>query len=372
MPIVRTFTIILAPKMEIRLRKPKMRDISSQAGVSIATVSLALSGKGRISPEVRQKVIQVAGDLGYFESQQMSDRNQLSNKNIGMLYSFDTNWSHVHQFFAPLVTTVEEIFRKNGHYLSLITFTQTTTTDDLFDRILHDNIRALISVNYANKELFTRLEEIGIPVVLANNLEYQDLFYSAGVDDFQGTYEATKYLLNLGHKQIAYFDYPDGTFHPMANRRFYAFRAALEESGIEKRESDRVIIDVNNQDALIEDIRSLLDSDPPPTAFVSDDDNLMMNVLHAAGKLGLRIPEDISAIAHGDIQDYERAHTPRLTTMRINTAQLGKLAAEMLIDRLNHRLDEIQVVKLKEQLVDRGSCLCIDGGAASPSETLTT
>ena len=100
---------------------------------------------------------------------------------------------------------------------------------------------------------------------------------------------------------------------------------------------------------------------PRPTAFMSDDDNLMVNVWHTTASLGLEIPRDISAIANGDTQDYERADTPLLTTMRINTGQLGKFAAEMMVNRIENRLDEIQVVKLKEQLVDRGSCRRISG-----------
>ena len=324
--------------------------------MSIATVSLVLSGKGRISTEVKDKILEVASDLGYFKSQQKIKENQHSNRNIGMLYSFDTHWSHVHTFLGPLVMAIEEILNDNGHYLSPITFSRRMSADELFERILHDNLKGMISVNFANKILFTRLENIGIPVVLANNLEFQDQFFTAGVDDFQGTYEAAKYLIDLGHTEIVYFDYPEGTFHPMANRRYLGFRTALEEVGITLRDDYRVKVDVNDQDTLTKTVESLLATNPRPTAFISDDDNIMMSVLHAARMLEIRIPEDVSAIAHGDIQDYDRAHTPRLTTMRINTAQLGKLAAEMMINRLNHQLEETQVVKLKEQLVDRGSC----------------
>ena len=347
---------------ERQIKSPKLKDIADIADVSIPTVSLVLSGKGRISAEVRDKVMKVAGDLGYFKSQQKNSGKQHSNRNIGMLYSFDAHWSHSHRHLAPLVVSIEENLQANGHFLSLVTFTRKMSADELFDRILHDNLKAMLSVNFADRALFTRLEEIGIPVVLVNNLEFQDLFYTAGVDDFQGTYEAAKYLIHLGHKNIIYFDYPEGTFHPMANRRYYGYRAALEESGFAPEDSYRLMVDVNDQDSLRERMAALLSTNPRPTAFMSDDDNIMMAVLHAAKLLGIEVPEDVSAIAHGDTQDYDRADTPPLTTMRINTAQLGKLAAEMLINRLNHQLDEIQVVKLKEQLVDRGSCRSIKSG----------
>ncbi|MBT3275689.1 MAG: LacI family DNA-binding transcriptional regulator [Spirochaetales bacterium] len=327
--------------------------------MSIPTVSLVLSGKGRISVEVRDRVMKVAGDLGYFKSQQQNKGREHSNRNIGMLYSFDTNWTQSHGHLAPLVVSIEEVLQENGHFLSIVTFTQKMSAEELFDRILHDNLKAMLSINFADKTLFARLEEIGIPVVLVNNLEYQDLFYTAGVDDFQGTYEAANYLINLGHKNIAYFDYPEGQFHPMANRRFHAYRAALEEAGNVPTDNSRVRVDVNDQDSLLKSITALQSMNPRPTAFMSDDDNIMMAVLHAAKSLGIRIPEDVSAIAHGDTQDYNRVDTPPLTTMRINMPQLGKLAAEMLINRLNHRLEETQVVKLKEQMVDRGSCRSI-------------
>jgi len=338
------------------LKKPTLDDIARVANVSISTVSLVLANKGRISDEVRSRVLAVADDLNYFKEPRQTNGRSHDSETVGILYSFDTHWAHAHRLLAPLVVAVDETLKEHGYYMSLVTFTRGMSAQELYDRIAHCRLSGLISVNFANKTLFSRLEKAGVPVVLANNLEYQDLFYTAGVDDFQGTYEAANYLLSLGHRRIAYFDYPTGTFHPLANRRYYGYRAALEEAGVTANDDYRVIVDVHDFDALLKQIDTLLKLPEPPTAFMSDDDNIMMSVWHAAEQLGAKIPEDVSAIANGDTQDYDRVDTPRLTTMRINTAQLGKFAAEMLVNRLNDELEEVQVVKLKEQLVERGSC----------------
>ena len=336
-----------------------LSDIARAADVSVTTVSLVLSNTGRISSEVRNRVLSVAADLGYFHEKEKLNQTR-SDRTVGLLYSFDTNWSDSHRLLSPLVVAIEETLSEQGIYMTVITFARTMETEAILKRITHARPTGVISVNFADEDIFTHLENTAVPVVLANNLEFQDLFYTAGVDDFQGTYDATRHLLNLGHRNIAYFDYPDGTFHPMANRRYYGYWAALEESGVPVRDEFRIRVDVHDRASLECCVSALLGGPEKPTAFVSDDDNLMASVWHVAADLGIRIPDDVSVIANGDTQDYDRADTPPMTTMRINTGQLGKLAAEMMIKRLNNQLDEIQVVKLKEQLIDRGSCRAIE------------
>ena len=319
-------------------------------------MSLALSRQGRISDEVRARVNSIADDLGYYRARKATRHGRLDSARVAILYSFDTHWAHSHRLLASIALAIDEVLYERGWYPSVVTFTRDMSAQDLFDRIAHARPAGLISVNFSNRTLFLRLEKSGVPVVLANNLEFQDIFCTVGVDDFQGTNEAAHYLLGLGHRRIAYFDYPQGTFHPMANRRFFGYKAAIEQAGVEFDETFRVEVDVHDLQRLVSSISELLSRPDPPTAFMSDDDNLMSSVWHAAETLGVRIPQDISAISHGDTLDYDRIDTPSLTTMRLSARQIGTFAAEMLVRRLKHELEEVQVVKLKEQMVDRGSC----------------
>ena len=93
-----------------------------------------------------------------------------------------------------------------------------------------------------------------------------------------------------------------------------------------------------------------------PTAIFAHDDYIGMLALGVLARLGLRVPEDVSLIAPGDVLDYSRWYVPQITTMRINTTSLGKLACNLFFDRLRNNIEDIHVLKLKQQLVRRGTC----------------
>ena len=76
--------------------------------------------------------------------------------------------------------------------------------------------------------------------------------------------------------------------------------------------------------------------------------------------MGIRVPEDVSLIAPGDVLDYSEPFIPPITTMRIDTAMMGQLAGELLLKRLRDPGLGLQVLKVKQQLVERGSCLPLD------------
>ena len=73
-------------------------------------------------------------------------------------------------------------------------------------------------------------------------------------------------------------------------------------------------------------------------------------------EMGLNVPRDISIIAPGDVLDYSMPYIPRITTMRIDTTYLGRITAQMMVNRLTHNPDEVHGLKVKQQLVRRGSC----------------
>jgi DNA-binding LacI/PurR family transcriptional regulator len=93
-----------------------------------------------------------------------------------------------------------------------------------------------------------------------------------------------------------------------------------------------------------------------PTAVFAHDDYLGMYVIRALLDLGLRVPDHVSLLAPGDVLDYALPCTPRITTLRINTALLGRTAAALLLDRLHNEREDVHVLKVKEQLVKRSTC----------------
>ena len=94
----------------------------------------------------------------------------------------------------------------------------------------------------------------------------------------------------------------------------------------------------------------------PPTAIFAHDDYLGAKIVVVLQSMHMKVPNDLSLIAPGDTLDYNQEYIPRITTMQIDTALIGKIAGNLMLDILNTDTQSIQSLKIKQQLVERGSC----------------
>lgn len=335
------------------MKRAILSDVADEAGVSLAAASLALSGKGRISPEVRERVTAVARRLGY-------DRHVAARKRrgryVGVLYNEEKTYEW--GFIRPIMTACEELLLTESYAPIVIPIRRSQTPDEIYDVVVFSGIKGVISVQYYSEDLFKRLAEAGIPVVLSNKSSTKDLFDSVAVDDFQGAYEGARYLCELGHRQFAYVEYERPDFATLQSDRFIGFKKALDESGISFPPEQRITVPAVNEVNLQNALEATLKSPTPTTAIFAHDDFLAAYVVTVAARLGYRFPDDISLLAPGDVLDYSYPWIPQITTMRINTDMIGRITTNLLLDRLRGNLDQndSQALRVKQQLVIRSTC----------------
>ena len=137
--------------------------------------------------------------------------------------------------------------------------------------------------------------------------------------------------------------------------RFFGFKKAIEEYSLDFDDSLRARLGLDDEEADLAVLEGLDLRGRGVTALFTLDDELAMRVAHLLGKLGLAVPRDVSLIAPGDLMDYSLWYVPQLTTMRIDTPYMGRIAAEMMQNRITHNPQNLQVLKVKQQLVRRGS-----------------
>ena len=101
-------------------------------------------------------------------------------------------------FIRPIVEEIEQNMRGMELNTVMVPIKKSDTNGEILDKIREANVQAVISLHYGNAELFTALEEMEIPVVVVMNGNFQDMFYSVCVDDYQGAYEGTLHLIKLG------------------------------------------------------------------------------------------------------------------------------------------------------------------------------
>ncbi len=333
--------------------KPTLTDIAKQADVSLSTVSLVLSGKGKISDAVREKVRAVAREMGY---RKPSARRVEKARTAAVLFHFDHNLAHTWNYLRQVTLKLQECLAEKNILTLLIPITYAMSDDEIFRRVLQSGASAVFSMHFGRENLFARFEDEGMPVVVVINSQFQTRFHTVCADNFQGSYEAAAYLCGLGHRDIAYAEFDIYQLPSTLGDRYHGFYKAMRERGLDLPQHNRLSLDIRDGDDILRKLAKIFDRRDRPTALFYVDDYLAAHCAAALTELGLFVPGDVSVIAAGEVLDYREPYIPAVTTMRTSPELLGKFGAEMLFTILANSQTDNYVLKIKQQLEDRGSC----------------
>ncbi len=338
--------------------KAKLKDVALDSGVSTATVSLVLSGKGKISKDVSSRVKESAQRLGYIRNP--AQRIKRNSHRLIILTYVKMDWSYAWDLTTPIITKLEKMAVEKGYSLTIQPVTDNTTSDELYQMIIRHKTAGIASIHFVDNNLFSRLEKHDIPVVIINNSYSQNQFHSVCVDDFQGAYDGASYLMSLGHKNILYVEYLRPAESNVMIDRYIGFKKAADEHRIDFSDENRITVPFDDTEGFSE-LLSPFFTKPAvvrPTAIFAHDDRFAAVTMTILSKLGLSTPEDVSIIAPGDVLNYDMPYTPRITTMKIDSEMLGTVAGDHLIKIIKKQSD-IYGFKVLQRLIDRGSCRSI-------------
>jgi uroporphyrinogen decarboxylase len=337
------------------MKKPTLKEVAELAEVSSTTVSLVLSGKGRISEEVRKRVLEAAESSGYLKKRHTAVSSRMPG--VGILVSIDAQWAMVWWFIRPIIQEIDHYFSARGYSVVIIPIHDRLSDGDIQQRILEERCSAVFALHYGSDQLLASLEEQGIPVVVIMNGRYQEQYHCILADDFQGAYEGAKHLVRLGHTDILYVETERIDLPNLSTDRFYGFRKALDEAGISFNQDHFLSCDLSNTPYLEARLHAAFTQEKHPTAVFAIDDDVAIRVIYFLMDMGFRVPEDISVLAPGDLLNYKDPHIRPITTLKIDTQLMGKLASDMMFRRITGETgnDNIHVLKIKQQLVRRGS-----------------
>lgn len=306
-----------------------IRDVAQSAGVSMATVSRALSGRGNVSERSRLRVLEAAESLGFVPSYNASSLASGRTRNIGVMVPTVSRW-----FFSSVLEGVSKTLLEAGYDLTLYNTgeqagnRQSVLTDFLRRQRL-DGVVA-VSLELSPKEV-AQLLRVGRPVVgLGGPIEGAATLH---IDDFAVARLATEHLLGLGHTDIAHLS---GTaeferdFALPANRRL-GFEAAMADAGIPVRPEWLVATDFTIPGAHQAAKRLLAGPGRRPSAIFAASDEMAIGAITAAQQLGLHVPYDVSVVG---IDGHELGGMFGLTTFDQAPARQGADAARMLLSEL--------------------------------------
>jgi len=326
-----------------------IREVADQAGVSIATVSRVLNGRGDVSPETRELVSRIIQERGY-----VANRNArgLSAGRTGLVGVLVPLVFPVY-FSAILSGASEALYEHDLRVLLSPTGHEHDREVTLIERLAHGlTDGALIVLPEESSEELERLLDAGYNFVVVDpRLRLNGRIPSVSAAHTSGADQAMRHLLELGHRRIAAITGPSGWV--ATEDRLRGYHAALAAAGILPDPALEVESDFEIAGGA-KAAEELLDLADPPTAVFAFNDNLAIGAIQAARSRGLRVPEDLSVVGFDD-SEHATIVSPALTTVRQPLAELGRTAVSLLTRLLERQRFETLHIELGTRLVVRKS-----------------
>jgi LacI family transcriptional regulator len=328
-------------------------DVARLAGVSQTTVSLVLNGKAdqQISPETRVRVEAAAVALGYQPNRMARGLRTRKSDMIGFISDVvGTTLST-----GAMLQGVQDAASEAGIVLLL----GTTRNDPAVERRTIDTLHGhqvdgLIYATMHHSVVDVPEGIRDLSVVLLDARASDGSLPSVVPDDERGGYDATRCLINAGHRRIAFINTLEAS--TAAGERLAGYRRALTEAGIDPDPSLVAWVPHTLSDRMGEDAASpLLQSPEPPTAVFVYNDPLARGVYQAIRRAGLRIPQDVSVVGFDDQVHISAALDPGLTTMHLPHYEMGRWAAERLLSASADGTVQPTQCRMECPLVERGS-----------------
>lgn len=340
-------------------RTVTIADVAAKARVSISTVSRVLNEQHTGAPEVRERVLSVAQALGYRPSS--AARVLATGKGHARSMGFVMeSYVPLGTYYGDILRGAEAEARREGYdlyfstaYHNLAVLGQGSKPRDLYGQA----VRGVVFAGEAPSGFHEAMTQAGIRVVHVNS-------YPAGYpvdcvmcDNFAASYRAVRWLLGLGHRDVACIGLPaqpERGVPPSIEERMMGYRQALADAGIACRDDL-----VEWGDSLPEHGAAAMDRlarvRPRPTAVFATVDELAVGAIAQATRLGLAVPEDLSIMGVNDLEMARRTNPP-LTTIRIPTEDMGRAAVQRALELMREPNQRPRRIEVLTELVTRGSC----------------
>ncbi len=308
--------------------RARLSDVARSAQVSTATVSRSFNEPDKVSPEIRERVLQAARSLAWIPN--AAGRALASSRShiVGIVIPTLDD-----EIFASQVAGMQARLAQHGMTL-FIGCSNYEPQEGLRQvrAMMTRGVEALAVVGEAHPPaLFAELRAHGVPYVVTYGWRPDGRHPAIGFDNHAAFVRITEHLLGLGHRRFGAIFQPSGN-NDRVTARIAAVRDTLRRHGV-PLEPGRLHEVPRGIEGGRVGLRALAGSDPP-TAIICGNDHLALGVLLEAAELGLRVPRDLSVTGFDDVA-LAAQFRPTLTTMRVDTGRIGRLAADYILARIN-------------------------------------
>ena len=332
--------------------KITIKEIAEAAGVSTTTVSQILNNKGdRFSEETRKKVMRIVEEFNYqpdFFAQNMVMRKS---KTIGMIVPDVTDF-----FFSKLIEGIEEQLNSLGYMILLCNTNHDKRLETkYFHELMRRSVEGIViaTPNFLEDDILKNPKVVNreVPLILVDLGKNTRNEGKLLVEEYQGVYDATTYLLENGHQDIAFLR-EVGDYYQLSER-ITGFLNCLEDHQVESNprliESSFLTIRGGYNGT-----KQLLEKKIPFTALICTNDQMALGAYQAIMEAGMRVPDDISVIGFDGLE-ISRFASPALTTVYQPVLDLGRTAGEYMLQAINEPTSKIPNKIFPTKLIIRDS-----------------
>jgi alanine racemase len=328
------------------MTKVTISEIASKAGVSKTAVSFAFNNPERLSEVTVKHILKISEDLGYSPDPLARSMTTRRTGSIGLLVPQPIPEIIRNPFIPELIEGIGEICTQQGLSLMIVP----PLKGSMRRAIENAAVDGFITLGLEEyKATMVVLRQRGVPFVTVDSDPIEGV-PAVNIDDESGARSAMQYVLDAGHREIAILAIRSGKegrweeYHGTLRHRIDGYSAALNGAGLDldrhtsKRKQIRLVECTCTEKGGQAGFRALWKSKHRPTAVVAMSDIIAIGVMSAALEAGIRIPEDLSIVGFDDIP-LASLVTPPLTTIAQPLCRKGKLAAELLLNYIDGRLN---------------------------------
>lgn len=332
-------------------------EIAKEAGVSKSTVSRVLNNKPDVLPETKKRILDLVKKYDFEPSVYAVSMSQKRCNCIGIVVPHDIDYIFKNQYYTEIQRAILKAAQERGFYVLLLCCKEMKEAINAVKQRRVDGLIVLSPMPQHTRAL-TTFKECNIPFVTIGKCAFAGDVYQLCTDNYKGARIAVEYLLNLGHRHIAYINGP--RFLPSSVERLRGYKDALAAAGI--LEGETVVLEEQNA---IEDgyqgALKIMEEHPEVTAIFAASDSMAIGVENAARARGKRIPQDLSVVGFDNIPLSAQV-TPALTTIDQHIEEKGRNSVNILLDMLTKKK------KIQLKSVDIEPTLCVRESAAAPPE----
>jgi len=329
-----------------------LADIAKKLKISSSTVSRALSDHPDISKDTKEKVKELAEKLNYVPNPIAQSLKKNRTSTIGILVP-----EIKHDFFSSAISGIEEVAYQHGYTIIL------NQSNESYERevvntntLMHHRVAgviASISQNTINGDHFNLLLERNIPLVFFDRVCEDVHANKVVIDDENSAYRAVRFLIDKGYKKIAHFAGPKELY--ICKKRLNGYKTALSDAGLQIQ-SDLILYGGLHESDGYHSMDILITNNMIPDSVFCINDPVAIGAFQRIKEAGLKIPEDIGILGFSNNKITSLVDPP-ITTVNQPSYEMGKKAAEILIDLIKHKnkIREASTIILEAELIIRDS-----------------